>query len=98
MAACLAQRLARDEHARPGDEPLFDRLRQAEIGAAGVADRGEAAAQHALQYGARLVGEKGHRQDRQHGEVDLDGDGMDVRVDQAGHQRLALEVDDRGAR
>jgi hypothetical protein len=97
VPAGLAQRLARDEHAGSGDESPLDRLGEAEIGAAGVADGGEAAAQHARQYRTRLMGEEGHRQGREDREIGLDGDGVDMGVDEAGHQRLALEVDDCGA-
>ena len=93
VAAGLAQRPAGDEQPRPGDEALLHRLGEPEIGAAGVAHRGEAARQHALQDVARLVGDEGDRHARQPREIDLDRDRMDMRVDQPGHQRAAGKID-----
>ena len=97
MTAGLAQPLAGDDQPRPGEQPLLDGERQAVVGAAAVAHRGEAARQH-RRHDAGGAG-RGQRR-RRHGvgaKVDQTGDDMDVAVDQAGHQRLAGEVDPFGA-
>ena len=48
MPAGRGQRLAAIDDARPFDAAFGDRARDAEVGAADVADGGEAAMQHAL--------------------------------------------------
>jgi branched-chain amino acid transport system ATP-binding protein/neutral amino acid transport system ATP-binding protein len=53
MASGLAQRLARVEEARPHDQAAADRVREAVVGAAGVAQRREAAHQRHLEMAAR---------------------------------------------
>ena len=100
VPAGLAQRHARREDARPAHEALLDRFGEPAIGAAGIADRREAALQHALEHPGRLQGQQGDRPIRQPGERRVDGEHMDMRVDQPRHQRAACEIDrlGRGAR
>ena len=52
MPAGLAQRLPRREDPRAAHQALFDRFGEPAIGAAGIADRREAALQHAFEHRA----------------------------------------------
>ena len=79
-------------NARPGHDPLVDRLFERERGTAEVADRGEATHQRALGLGARCQeNEADIRREqaryRQRGEH-----GMPVRVDQARHDDPAAAI------
>ena len=100
MAAGLADRATGDEQARPGEQPLLDRQLVAEIGAAGVADGGEAARQHGAEPLGRMRG--GERGRDVAGGVEAEADmarhDVDMAVDQAGHQGTAAEIDDPSPR
>jgi hypothetical protein len=96
MAAGLAQRLAGDDEARRREIAFLGRLLQAEIGAADIAHRGEAAHQHLAHDHEGAGGHQRIRQLRVAAEIGDAGDDMDMGVDQARHQGLALEVDDLG--
>ena len=91
MAAGLRQDASGDEHARPFEEPLFLRRPVALVGAAGIADRREAAMQHAgeMQSGARrhLGG--------QHRAAVVEGADIDMRmaVDQARREIAPAKID-----
>ena len=96
VAAGLAQRLAGDEQARALEQALLDRGLDAVVGAAGVAQRGEAAMQHGAHGDRAFRGEQRQRHVGQQAQVHLGEHDMDVRVDQPRHQRAAAEVDARG--
>ena len=96
VPAGLAQRLTRRKHPRPPNEPLLDRLGEPAIGPAGVADRGEAALQHAFEHACSLQRHQADRPLRQPRQHLVDGDHMDMRVDQPGHQGAAPEIDRLG--
>ena len=83
VAAGLAQRLAGDEQARAFEQALLDRGLDAVVGAAGVAQRGEAAMQHGAHGHRAFGGEQRQRHVGQQAQVDLGEHDMDVRVDQA---------------
>ena len=96
MPAGLAQCHPRREDARTPDEALLDRFCKAAIGTAGIADRREAALQHAFEHLGRLQGQQGRRPVRQAGECRIDREDMDMRVDQPRHQGAAMEIDRLG--
>lgn len=62
-------------------------------GAAGVAHGGEAPPQHAAQQQRRAQRHQHVRHVHLLRQIELDGDRMHMQVDQAGHQRLALQID-----
>ena len=96
MAAGLAQRHARREDPRPAHEALLDRFGEPAIGPRGIADRRKAALQHPFEHLGRLQGQERNRPVRKPGESRVDGEHMDVRVDQPRHQRAACELDRLG--
>ena len=61
MAAALAQRVAADEHPRPGDQAAADRLLHAPISAPGVPDGGESLAQRLADHRPGCVGQQAGR-------------------------------------
>ena len=93
VAAGLAERAAGDEQPRTVGQTGLDRLLQRMAGAAGVAHGGEAAPQHAAQQQRRAQRHQHVRHVHLLRQIELDGDRMHMQVDQAGHQRLALEID-----
>jgi hypothetical protein len=93
VPAGLRERPAGNEKPRPGEEPALDRFLQAEVGARGVAHRGEAAQQHAFQ---NILGQRRDERGRLGREADDVMRGrshMHMAVDQPGKQGLALEVE-----
>ena len=82
--------------ARAFEQALLDRGLDAVVGAAGVAQRGEAAMQHGAHGDRAFRGEQRQRHVGQQAQVHLGQHDMDVRVDQPRHQRAAAEVDARG--
>ena len=96
VPAGLAQRHARREDARAAHEALLDRFGEPAIGPGGIADSREAALQHAFEHLGRLQGQQGDRPIRQPGESRVDGEHMDMRIDQPRHQRAACEIDRLG--
>jgi hypothetical protein len=93
MSPGLTERPAGDEQSRTIGQAGFDGLLQGVAGAAGIADHGKAPPQHAAQQQRRTQ----HHQHIRHvhllRQIELDGDSVHVQVDQAGHQRPALQVD-----
>jgi hypothetical protein len=93
MSPGLAERPAGDEQSRTIGQAGFDGLLQGVAGAAGIADGGEAPPQHAPQQECRAQRHQHVRDVHLLRQIELHGDRMHVQVDQAGHQRLALQVD-----
>ena len=81
---------------RPDEQALLDGCLHAPIGAAGVAQRGEAAHQHGVHGDRALGGEQGQRHIVQQPQVHLGQHDMDVAVDQPRHQRAVADRDARG--
>ena len=96
VAAGLGERLAAEDEARPGEQPLLDGLGEAPIGAADVAHGGEAALEHPAQDAGGVGGDVVGRPLGLRREVGRGGGDVDVAVDQAGHQRAAADVDRSG--
>ena len=96
VAAGLAQRLAGDEQPRADEQALFHRSLEAPVGAAGVAQRGEAAVQHRAHGDGAFGGQQGQGHVGEQLQVDLGQHDVDVRVDQAGHQGAVADVDALG--
>ena len=80
----------------PRTRPFLDRLGEPAIGPRGIADRRKAALQHPFEHLGRLQGQERNRPVRKPGESRVDGEHMDVRVDQPRHQRAACEPDRLG--
>ena len=93
VAAGLAQRLAREEDPGARDQAALHRHGEAEVGAAGVAHRGEAPPERALQAVPRLLVEQRRRNVLDRGHVDLDEERVEVGVDQPRHERAAAAGD-----
>jgi hypothetical protein len=94
VAAGLGQRAPGIEQARALDEAGLDRHGQAVVGAAGVTHGGEAALQRRLQQHPGVLVQERARHGLQPGEIRVGRHGVEVRVDEAGHEGAALEVDD----
>ncbi|MGY4285287.1 hypothetical protein ACVWXO_004507 [Bradyrhizobium sp. LM2.7] len=62
-------------------------------GAASIADGGKASPQHAAEQQRRAQRHQHVRHVHLLRQVELDGDRMHVQIDQAGHQRLAVQID-----
>jgi hypothetical protein len=78
------------------DEAFLDRFGEPAIGAPGIADGRKAALQHRLQHLCRLQGQQGDRPVREARECGIDGEDVNVRVDQARHQGASFEIDRLG--
>jgi hypothetical protein len=74
----------------PRTRALLDRFGEP-IGTAGIADRCEAALQHPFEHLRRLQGQQGDRPVREAGERGIDGQHMDMRIDQSGI-RCGMEI------
>ena len=92
VSAGLRQCLAGGKDARRFDHAELGGLRQRIVGAAGIADRGEAAAQHAFQDRQRADHRDRVRHARGQREVDVRRHAVHVAVDQPRHQRRAAQV------
>ena len=94
MPAGLAEGMSGVEQARAGDQAGLDCTRKPVVGTGRVAHRREPALQGRFQIRAGVLREQrgGHVLDGT--EVGTCGDGVEVRVDQPGHQGAALEIDD----
>ena len=77
----------------PGDQAFGQTLPHPEIAAADVTHGGEAAFDHVLGAGKALQGHQRHRIVRTLRHRQMCREQVDVRVDQAGQQRLAACVD-----
>ena len=106
VAAGRSEGVHRGEHARTGDQPLVDRVAQADVDVvvgAEVAHGGEAGLERLFRVGRgveRLLGrEAQHVVDEvlRPARAELHGE-MDMGVHQAGEQRRVSEIDHRGAR
>ena len=75
---------------------LLDCFGEPAIGPRGIADRRKAALQHAFEHPGRLQGQERNRPVRKPGESRVDGDHMDVGVNQPRHQRAAAKLDPLG--
>ncbi len=93
MADGLTERLAADDQSRTVDQPLVHRELQTEIGAGEIANRGKAAHQHFMHDLAAAKSDQRRWKFGVLGEIDERGDDMDMRIDKAGHQRPALQID-----
>ena len=93
MATGLADHLDRDLHPRARDEPVLDSLFDAEIGAVGVADRGDAGFERGPEVPDRLEEPIGERRLGVSPEVDVAEENVGVAVEEAGHDRAAGYVD-----
>ncbi len=93
MAAGLRQRLAGREDTRPGHQPRGHGLRQAPVGAAGIAHRGEAAVEHAFHDRQRADRNQYVGLHRVQAQVGQRGQHVHMAVDQAGHHGLATRID-----
>ena len=98
VPAALAQRAAREQDARAGDQPLLHGAREARVGAARVAHRREAPVQRRLQVAPRVLVEERGRHVVEGGHVEGGEQGVEMGVDQAGHQRPPARVDSRRVR
>ena len=96
MAARLRQALAGDDQPRAVDHALLDRHDESEIGAAAIANGGEAALQDRFHDPAGLQRNQRGRRQRVGPAVDRRRDDMHMAVDEARHQRLAAKVDPLG--
>ena len=93
VAAGLADHAEADLHARPADEAVVDRLLDAEVGAARVADGGDADAERRLEVVHRLVEAVAERRLEVARRVDGADHDVGVAVEQARQERLAGQVD-----
>ena len=98
VAAGLAQRVPAVQQPGAGDVPLVDRAGQPGVRAAGVAHRGEAAAEHPAEDPGRAQGRVRRRLARHRGEVGRPRLDVHVRVDQPGRDRRAGHVGSLGGR
>ena len=89
VSAGRADRGARDEQPRPRNVALLDRGLQTPVGAAGVADAGEAAVEHAEHQPRGARGHQGQRHGFEVADIDLAQGDVDVAVDQARASRCA---------
>jgi len=93
VAAGLGQHADRDLHPRAGDQTAPDRLGDAQVGAAGVADRGDALRQGAPQVVQRLVVAVAERRLQLPQGVDAAHHHVHVAVEQARQHRRTGAVD-----
>ena len=93
VAAGLRQGLAADDEARSLDQPQRQGVDQRLGRAAEIAHRGEAAREHAAHDVGRAEGDERIRQAAVAAKIGGGRDDMDMAVDEAGHQRAALEID-----
>ena len=93
MAAGLAQHRERDLEARPAHDPLLDRLLDAEVGAAGVADGRDADPNRRVEVPDRVVEAVRERRLQVPPDVDVAEHHVDVRVEEARQERRAGDVD-----
>ena len=91
MAAGLGKSLAGDDHARPLDEAEFEGVFEADVGAAEIADRGEAAMEHLLHDAGGVQRDQRVRKLGIVGRVGVRRVDVDVAVDQPGHQKSCRE-------
>ncbi len=94
VASGLGQHAAGPEQARPADEAGPQRLLDAHVEAAGVANGGEAPPQHPLEDGFGLYADPGWRTAGHGGQVHGGDRSVDMSVDEPWHQRPAAGVDD----
>ena len=93
MAAGLAQHRDRDLHARPAHDPLLERPLDAEVRATGVAHGGDADAEGRVEVPDRLVEAVRERLLHQPPDVHVTKHDVHVRVEEAGKERRAGDVD-----
>ena len=93
VAAGLGQRPARIEDPGPTDQVGLGRAGQTVVAAAGIADRREAPLQSALEDQPGVLVDQGARHRADLGDIDVYGDGVEMGVDQTGHQGSPAEVD-----
>ena len=93
VASGLGQHSPRPEHPRAGDQTGPQRLLDAGVETAGVAHGGEATAQHPLEHGLGLDPNAGGGPASHRGEVHRGDGGVDVGVDEPGHERAPPGVD-----
>ena len=96
VAACLREGFAAYDEARSFDQLLLDSHDEPVIGAAQVADGGEAAHQHIAHDLGRAEGNKSIRQLGVGPKIGGGSDDVNVAINQAGHQALAGEVNYAG--
>ena len=83
----------RIEEAWSPDQPVAEGLREPVVGTARIAHRREPAVERVAQHAGGVCRAVGGPMRLDHLHVHVGGVGMDVRVDQAGHQRPAPQVD-----
>jgi hypothetical protein len=93
VAAGLRDHRQRDLHPRTADEAVLERPLEPQVGAAGVADGGDADGQRRLEVGDRLVEAVGERRLGHPPDVDVAQHDVDVAVEQPGQERRARHVD-----
>ena len=96
MAAGRANGLACNKQTRTDDISLIDRFLDAPIGAARIADGGEAAINHALEQANSTRRHQGERHIFEAANRHFREEDMDMAVDEARHHRLAAAIDDCG--
>jgi hypothetical protein len=94
VAARLAQDPARPQHSGTHDQSGLEALGQPDVEAAGVAHGGEAPLQHGFEDRLGLDPDARRAAPTHGGEVHGGDGGVDVGVDEAGHERAAPGIED----
>ena len=98
VASGLGERVAGVEQLRTGDETRADRPRQSIVGACRVANCREPSLQLRFQVPAGVLREQGFGHALDRAEIGARGRSIRVGINEAGHQRAALLIDDLGSR
>src|SRR5207253_1822826 len=91
-----SNRPASDEQAWAVNQPLIHRRLESPVGAARIADRGEASVEHSLQGDHCAGSHQGERNVLELAEEHLAQDDMSVAIDEPGHQRAPAAIDGQG--
>ena len=93
VSACHGQGAAREEHARPPNQPLLNGSRDTRITAPDISHRGETAVEGVAQHLGGIAGNVGQRLRLYIGYLEAGAQNVTVCVDQSGHQGLAADID-----
>lgn len=94
MSACLRQSPACKEEPRPAYQPLLDGEEQPDIPAPRVPHRGEAPLERTLENPRGVTRHEGGGHAIPAGDIEARRVGVEVRVDQSGHEIAAAAIDD----
>jgi hypothetical protein len=92
VPAGLGEGPAGVEQPGAGDESAVDGPGEAVVGAAGVADGGESPRDGGFQEAAGVLGDERRRHVLHVADVGIRRDGVEVRVDEARHERAARQI------